>query len=154
MSNQLCTTNLPCRDYGRWISPIPLKMLALHKMMFFYSHKDSCKLSIKSKQRGHRMHTIELPSELLSLRKHKSRHCKNLKFFVFRGAVFVQMSADIKKRSLEMKNLVTLLSCYFSKLGLLAWRLWTKEMWMGQMGARKEGRAIGYKLVYQVPEEI
>lgn len=122
----------------------------------FYSHKDSCKLSIKSKQREHRMHTIELPSELLSLQKHKSQHCKNLIFFVFRGAVFVQMSADIKKRSLEMKNLVTLLSCYFSKLGLLAWRLWTvsKEMWMGQMGARKEGQAIGYKLVYQVPEEI
>lgn len=66
------------------------------------------------------MHTTELPSEWLPLQKHKPQHCKNLKFFVFRGAVFVQRNADIKKRSLEMKNLVTLLSCYFSKLGLLA----------------------------------
>lgn len=102
------------------------------------------------------MHTIELPSELLPLWKHKSQHCENLKFFVFRGVVFVQMSVDINKRSLEMKNLVLLLSYYFSKLGLLAWSFWaiSKEMWMGQTGARKEGRAIEYKLVYQVLEEI
>lgn len=66
------------------------------------------------------MHTIKLPSELLPLQKHKSQHCENLKFLVFRGAVFVQMSVNINKRSLEMKNLVSLLSYYFSKLGLLA----------------------------------
>jgi hypothetical protein len=67
------------------------------------------------------------------------------------------MSADINKRFfLEMKNLVILLSCYFSKLGLLAWSLWaiSREMWMGQTGDGKEGRVIEYKLVYQVPEEI
>lgn len=48
-------------------------MFASHEMKCFKGckDKDSCKLSIKSKQREYNIHTVKLPSELLPLKKHK-----------------------------------------------------------------------------------